>query len=622
MQNEDAIRLEGAAAGDGAHASSEIVARSALVNERHAARRAPSLLRWILLAGALASIAGCTSYSHTNVPLSAKPASNDARATLDVRAERGNPRVLMFLALSGGGSRAAYLSAATMLKLQTVFPDADLMAEVDVISAVSGGSLPAAFYTLTKDEAIDNAALLQAAKPLTDAQEPSKLRLGKEGSLRCEAALSDAEAAHVIAAMGRTHAARTVIALCAQAGLRLRPWNTADVLDRMGRDYLARWIGSWFLPNNVLRYWFTAFDRSDIMAQTLADNLLDSPLLGNDYTFGDLNATRPYLIVNATNATEQSGATLAEYPFGGVFSFTAQDFEMRLASDIGRYSVARAVAASSSFPLVFPSMTLRDFRAEAEGDCAVDRAELASERGERPAAERCESFLHLFDGGNADNLGLRSVKRALFRAELDGQLRPTDRVIVLLVDAFTKPAGTPRSEADPRSLLGMVLDTNLTDAVDSLLQTNRANAVREFQSGSLGWDVECSDELRSLPRQLCERLARRFAGNRLDLSERMFFYHFGFDDVQRVDPDLKQALDRIPTSFRISERHRRRIDKAVDLVLTRDNECLQATRDIVLDAPVSVRAANERCQQVDAVPRPPIRVIVEPNKGPAPSRSN
>ena len=48
-----------------------------------------------------------------------------------VHGQRDNPKVLMFLALSGGGSRAAYLSAATMFAMQTRL-EADLLAEVDV----------------------------------------------------------------------------------------------------------------------------------------------------------------------------------------------------------------------------------------------------------------------------------------------------------------------------------------------------------------------------------------------------------------------------------------------------------------------------------------------------------
>lgn len=53
------------------------------------------------------------------------------------------------LTLSGGGSRSANFSAAVMLELQRV----GLLEQVDVISAVSGGALPAAYYGLGEKHA-------------------------------------------------------------------------------------------------------------------------------------------------------------------------------------------------------------------------------------------------------------------------------------------------------------------------------------------------------------------------------------------------------------------------------------------------------------------------------------
>ena len=60
--------------------------------------------------------------------------------------------VLMVLALSGGGSRAAYFSAMTMLQMEEVFsPEGiNLLKEVNAITSVSGGSLPAAYYAISQ----------------------------------------------------------------------------------------------------------------------------------------------------------------------------------------------------------------------------------------------------------------------------------------------------------------------------------------------------------------------------------------------------------------------------------------------------------------------------------------
>ena len=96
--------------------------------------------------------AGCKSlYSHVNRPLQGSTIWPDCRATAEIEQPRGQEDVLVILCLSGGGSRAAWFSAATMLRLERVVDEINLLHEVDVISSVSGGGLPAAYYCLTRD---------------------------------------------------------------------------------------------------------------------------------------------------------------------------------------------------------------------------------------------------------------------------------------------------------------------------------------------------------------------------------------------------------------------------------------------------------------------------------------
>lgn len=541
-----------------------------------------------------AILSGCSTFAAFNREL-AEPAvpAPPARATFAVDGARGNPRVLMFLALSGGGSRAAYLSGATMLRLQNVFADVDLLREVDVLSAVSGGSLAAAFYALTRDATLAHDAIA-AMPPLAKLTVDADRR-----TLRCSASLDPDEQQQVRRALAaHPRLAQAAIDLCSQAALtRLREWNESSVKAGMRRDYLLRWFGNWFWPVNIGRYWFTAFDRSDIMSQTLADNLFDSPFIGTDLTFADLNPTRPYLILNATNATEQvvrDSPVPQEYAFGTVFTFTDEDFRDRLASDLSSYEVARAVMASSAFPLVFPTMTLEDFRPRRW--CRA-----------RPAPDsdvcRRRHFLHVVDGGNSDNLGLKSVRRALAQLAVDGRLAHYDAIVVVLVDAFTRPRGVARTDADPRTALSFLLDTNVVDAVDSLLQANRIHLIEEFRAAKLQIRrSDCDAETRALPAELCERFRRQYPRGEIDLSDRLFFYHFGFDDVGALDPPLQEKLDRIPTSFRLDGDDARLIDAAIDRALTPANDCLRQIRAIVLGEQPSVAAANRICRDVDAVP--------------------
>ncbi|GAB4563810.1 MAG: hypothetical protein Tsb007_32160 [Rhizobacter sp.] len=551
-------------------------------------------------------LSGCASYSHTNKPLppSAAAASAPTRATFNVGGERGNPRVLMFLALSGGGSRAAYLSAATMLRLQTLFPDVDLLNEVDVMSSVSGGSITAALYAATRDTELLSPPLGSALPPLL-AGTPLAARIKVDAqaqTLRCSAPLQADELAMLNSQLPALSAElRRLDNLCRQAPLtHLREWEPDAVRSLTSRNYLNRWFGNWFWPSNIARYWFTAYDRSDIMAQTLADNLYGTRLLGADLSLGELNPTRPYLLVNATTAADQDapGINAAdEFAFGSVFTFTEQDFRDRIHSDINRYSLARAVMASSAFPLIFPSQTLQDHRPGAlQTYCQDDR------HGELKCTDK--QYLHVFDGGNSDNLGLKSIKRALFQMEVDGRLTH-DRIIVLQIDAFTRPRGASRLVADPRGTVGLLLDANVSDAVDSLLQNNRASLLGEFDTARLRWnDGDCQSQTRELPSVLCKALNERPTAS-LNLTQRLVFYHFGFEDVVAVDPKhagLKRKLDMIPTSFKLGDGDAQLLDEAVQVVIAPSNPCLQQIRALVLAdvaAPGAVNIARKVCQEFE-----------------------
>ena len=550
--------------------------------------------------------AGCTTlYSYTNEPLRPpEPAAGASlrigppakgRATFAVDGRRGNDRVLFFLALSGGGSRAAHLAGATMLKLQTVYDDVDLLREVDVMSSVSGGSLPAAYYAISRDESLPLTGALASVGATTGKVIPAdKLKVDAKGAtLTCVSPLDASEQQLLQATLvGAKTAAERIVELCEQARRTdLRPWNAEVVRAGMTRNYVARWMGNWFRPNNILLYWFTAYNRADIMAQTFQNNLYDKGgLLGSQLTFQDINPQRPYLIINSTNTTEQaieSGPLADPYAFGSVFTFTEEDFRKRVNSPIATYSIARAVAASSAFPVVFPYMTLRDFRTDLLPECA---------HATPAQAQSCERYVHMFDGGNSDNLGLKSVKRALFELAVARELDDYDRVVVLLVDAFTKPRGTSRLMADPRKPFDRLLDSNVIEAVDALLQENRGNRIEEFKGAMLRWSADCDPDKQNLPPELCAKLGKLPKGE-LDLQDKLVFYHFGFEDVE--DAKLRRELNQIPTSFNIDDKDVENIDRAVQQVLTPDNPCLRQIRAIVRGEAGPAAAAREICEGID-----------------------
>ncbi|MBS0346530.1 MAG: patatin-like phospholipase family protein [Proteobacteria bacterium] len=411
--------------------------------------------------------------------------------------------VLVLLALSGGGSRAAYFAGLSMLEMERFEGSQngkriDLLHEVDAISSVSGGSLAAAYYAVSYDPGQECAA-------------PSK-----------------------------------------------KAWTRESVDTLMSRNYIRHWIGNWFRPTNVARYWFTYYDRTDIMAKTFSSNLFDGQF-NTDLTMGELNPLRPNLIINATSGTRlrmESG----EIGFGEPFAFTDENFK-RICSSISDYPIARAVMASATFPGVFNFMTLRYFH---EKEYCQNRSPVYSDSERR--------YLHLFDGGNSDNLGLSSLRRVIWESlkkEDDGKgYIPYSKIVVILVDAFIPSLGANGKKPDPRSGFDFIVDMNFIDATDSLLETNRDRFLAMFSHKELfpfyanGESLaknDCMWLFRGLDVQNCATPIAKLNQINREVAEKLEFVHIKFDKVPLVqsgcdDPNcLRNQLNRIPTSFKLGD---------------------------------------------------------------------
>lgn len=429
--------------------------------------------RWSvhLLFASTILLTGCGTFGEMNAAtnksaIAAPQGKSNLKTSFDITTDRGShKKTLVLLALSGGGSRAAYWSGSVMLALEKVYKDdnLNLLKEVDLISSVSGGSLPAAYYAISQDTgSVDKA--------------PSN-----------------------------------------------RDWDDATVKDLMSRSYITRWFGNWFWPSNILRYWFTSYDRSDIMASTLADNLYDTYITGFDLNVSDINPERPYLILNATNGSTDH--------FGEVFTFTTDQFK-DICSDLGSYDLSRAVMATASFPAVFNYMTLQNYR----------------EGNECKAHTEKPRYVHVFDGGNSDNLGLASVRKAI-----DLNKNRYDRIVVILVDAYTTSRGVSADVPDARNFLDYAVDFNFVDSSDSLLKIVRDRSIKEMDETLSSFD-----------------------------HSKVTFYRIGFDDVKTADAVLYYRLNKIATNFKIDDDQKKSIDRAVEMLIVEDNVCLKKIKDIVL----------------------------------------
>jgi len=160
-----------------------------------------------------------------------------------------------------------------------------------------------------------------------------------------------------------------------------------------------------FNPFNWGKLFSGFYDRSDLAAEYYHEHVFDRR------TFGDMLANKkPMVVINATDMVH-----------GTRFAFTQDVFDV-ICSDLFTFPVARACAASSAVPMVLTPITLRNYAGQCgyqmpevfdqamhlSRETSLRRFELANDL--LPLLDRKKKpFIHLVDGGVADNLGLRAV---------------------------------------------------------------------------------------------------------------------------------------------------------------------------------------------------------------------
>ncbi len=182
-------------------------------------------------------------------------------------------------------------------------------------------------------------------------------------------------------------------------------WNPANVQKKLTYAFASDIIGQTLLPWNWFALTLTDYDRSDLLAESLQRELFTRD--GKPLTYADLRTDRPQLLINATNL--QSGQR---------FVFCNESFD-EINSDLSKYPIAYAVAASASFPLVFHQVTLRDF------------------------STIYPQYRHLIDGGVTDNLGITTLvetyEKRTTAAREQGLANPyPNGAILIIIDARTR----------------------------------------------------------------------------------------------------------------------------------------------------------------------------------------
>jgi NTE family protein len=320
--------------------------------------------------------------------------------------------LLVVLAISGGGTRAAALGYGVLEELRRTEVTVNgvkrrLLDEVDVISAVSGGTLPATYYGLRGDKTFEE-------------------------------------------------------------------FESRVLYRNLERDLVTRILS----PANWFRLPSGTFGKSDLFAEIYDETVFDRA------TFADLQRAKgPFVIINGTDVTS-----------GARFSYTQDQFDA-ICGDLSRVTLGRAVATSTALPPLLTPITLENrggtcgrkapaWQAAAEariGKSETPGRALLRARALQSYEDPARPYIHLFDGGLSENLGLAEVLRAfeLLKVEPDEAVLPALRrarkVVVIAVNALRFPeVDWDRSPAPPGTstltdqMWGIPVDRISLDAVEQV----------------------------------------------------------------------------------------------------------------------------------------------------------
>jgi len=243
--------------------------------------------------------------------------------------------------------------------------------------------------------------------------------------------------------------------------------------DRLFEDFEGRFLYRNIQGSLLLRalspwnwFWLASpyYSRIDLAADMYDKELFDH----SSYQLLINQTRRPFVIVNATNIGS-----------GTRFPFTQDQFDL-IGSDLGPYPVARAVAASSAFPFLLSPLTLENYQ-PLQGfptlveyqtglqDYYNNRSRYYWSQSQLNYVDQPHPYLHLMDGGLADNIGLRPIINAYEQSNgfISRNIPDIDRLVVIAVNARTGSSDTISDNHHTPHIIPSVAIATATIAMDN-----------------------------------------------------------------------------------------------------------------------------------------------------------
>jgi predicted acylesterase/phospholipase RssA len=323
-------------------------------------------------------------------------------------------------------------------------------------------------------------------------------------------------------------------------------WNPANVQKKLTHSFASDVIWQVVLPWNSIALTFSDWDRSDLLADSFRRTLFSRD--GRALTFADLRDDRPRLLINATDL--QTGRS---------FVFCDESFD-RINSDLSKYPIAHAVAASAAAPVVMHHVTLRDY------------------------STTYKQFRHLIDGGINDNLGIATLVEAyesqVIAAQREGRANPyPNGAVLIILDARTQAD----ARLDDKGDFGLIesLSTGASITTNALLNRVSSATLSDIIVRYSPDDVTAA----TLRGQIAELDRDGYLELRDRRGNRVVVVHLALSRVRELTDmpsrGFFQRLNDISTYFDITEAEAASLYKAAELLVRQKFE--QRLRDVAED---------------------------------------
>ena len=308
-------------------------------------------------------------------------------------------------------------------------------------------------------------------------------------------------------------------------------------------------------PSNGVKLISPYYDRINI-----ASELYDNEVFDNK-TFNDLPA-HPVLWINATHLT-----------LGARFTYDKTYFDY-LHSDLSKYPVGYACAASSAFPILLSPITLKNYgdSSDLTEDIKYKIAKINSRnnvemdfycRSREFYNDKGNKFMHLADGGLVDNQGLQAIidqfnTNGIINKKLNDRDNPLQRLIIINVNAGVSVTDNScAKESAPH--VSSVVEYTMVTSMD-ILSAKRWMKIKTLCEEVYKAKIDIGDKTKSL-----------------SLLEEPYTIEINFRNLNEED---RKKCNKLPTSFKLDAEQLELIERVVPVLVDEEPEIMRLNKNL------------------------------------------